>query len=140
MSAETTVILCVDDEAEFLALRKLVLQSRGYTVLTANTAEQALKLFASRDISLVLTDHLLTGLASGTALATEMKRRKPSVPIAIYSGVTEAPEDIGKADLFMSKLMPVEELFAHIEELISGHVHGTANIHGPTDKKRLRRV
>jgi DNA-binding NtrC family response regulator len=109
----------VDDEAEPLALRKLVLQSRGYTVLTANTAEYALALFSSRDISLVLTDHLLTGSSSGAALAAAMKRLKPNVPIAIYSGVGEVPENMGQADLFLSKLMPVEELFAQIERLIS---------------------
>jgi DNA-binding response OmpR family regulator len=111
------IILCVDDEAEPLALRKLVLQSRGYTVLTASTAEQALKMFASRDISLVLTDHLLTD-HSAVAMTTEMKRRKPSVPIAIFSGGPEVL-NLGEADVFMSKLMPVEELFAQIEALIS---------------------
>jgi two-component system, NtrC family, response regulator GlrR len=109
----------VDDEADPLALRKMVLQSRGFAVLTAATAEQALKLFASRDISLVLTDHLLTGLDSGAAMTAEMKRRKPNVPIAIYSGGTEVL-DLGEADLFMSKLMPVDELFAQVEALISG--------------------
>ena len=133
MFEKTRVILCVDDEAEPLALRKLVLQSGGFTVLTANTAEQALKLFLSRDISLVLTDHLLTGLDSGAAMTAEMKRLKPRVPIAIYSGGTEVL-DVGDANLFMSKLMPVEELFARIEDLISGKVHVAANLQGTAKK------
>jgi two-component system, OmpR family, response regulator CpxR len=123
----------VDDEAGPLALRRLVLQSRGYTVLTASTAEQALELFTSRDIRLVLTDHLLTGLASGAAMTAEMKRRKPSVPIAIYSGGTDVL-DVGKADLFLSKLMPVAELFAQIEALISRKAHAIKNTLG-TEKK-----
>jgi hypothetical protein len=90
-------------------------------------------LFVSRVIRLVLTDHLVTGLDSGADMTAEMKRRKPSVPIAIYSGGAGVP-DLGEADLFMSKLIPVEELFAQIEALISGKAHATENILGWAQK------
>jgi hypothetical protein len=42
--------------------------------------------------------------------------------------------DVGEANLFMSKLMPVEELFARIEDLISGKVHVAANLQGTAKK------
>ena len=35
------LILCVDDEENQLAVRKLVLESEGYSVLTASSGQQA---------------------------------------------------------------------------------------------------
>ena len=40
------LILCVDDEENQLAVRKLVLESKGYAVLTAASGQQALALLA----------------------------------------------------------------------------------------------
>ena len=112
------IVLCVDDEPEALNLRKQVLEAHGYKVLLANDAEEALQLFDSEDIDVVLTDHLLNG-QSGTALAAEMKRRKPEVAVAIYSGVAQAPEDIEKADVFITKLVTPEELLSDLEATIT---------------------
>lgn len=111
-------VLCVDDELPALDLRRKVLEARGYRVLIATTPAEALRYFDSEDIDLVLTDHLLRG-QTGTALAAEMKRRKPQVAVAIYSGVAEAPHDIHNADLFITKLVSPEELLAHLEAIIT---------------------
>ena len=111
-------VLCVDDEVEALNLRKAMLESHGYRVLTATSAEEALKMFDSTEVDVVLTDHLLKG-QTGTALAAEMRRRKPHVPIAIYSGVAQVPDDMDKADVFITKLVTPEELLAYLEATIT---------------------
>ena len=111
-------VLCVDDEVEALNLRKAMLESHGYRVLTATSAEEALKVFDSTEVDVVLTDHLLKG-QTGTALAAEMRRRKPHVPIAIYSGVAQVPDDMDKADVFITKLVTPEELLAYLEATIT---------------------
>jgi len=111
-------VLCVDDEVEALNLRKAMLESHGYRVLTATSAEEALKVFDSTEVDVVLTDHLLKG-QTGTALAAEMRRRKPHVPIAIYSGVAQVPDDMDKADVFITKLVTPEELLAYLETTIT---------------------
>ena len=112
------IVLCVDDEPEALNLRKQVLEAHGYKVLLATDAPEALQLFDFEEIDVVLTDHLLKG-QTGTALAAEMKRRKPEVAVAIYSGVSEAPEDIAKADVFITKLVTPEELLAYLAATIA---------------------
>ena len=112
------IVLCVDDEVEALNLRKAMLESHGYRVLTATNAEEVLKLFDCEGVDVVLTDHLLKG-QTGTALAAEMKRRKPNVPIAIYSGVAQVPDDMYKADVFITKLVTPEELLAYLEATIT---------------------
>src|SRR5438105_4660417 len=111
-------VLCVDDEVEALNLRKAMLESHGYRILTATSAEEALKMFDSTEVDVVLTDHLLKG-QTGTALAAEMRRRKPHVPIAIYSGVAQVPDDMDKADVFITKLVTPEELLAYLETTIT---------------------
>jgi len=119
-------VLCVDDEIEALNLRKAMLETHGYRVLIAINAEEALKVFDCEEIDVVLTDHLLKG-QTGTALAAEMKLRKPGVAVAIYSGVAQAPEDIQKADVFITKLVTPEELLAYLEATITAKAKGSTS-------------
>ena len=111
-------VLCVDDEPTPLALRKKVLETHGYRVLTATNAEGALNIFETEEIDVVLTDHLLQS-QTGTALAAEMKYRKPDTAVAIYSGVLQPPEDIHKADAFITKLVSIQELLDYVDSAIS---------------------
>jgi DNA-binding NtrC family response regulator len=111
------VILCVDDQGVALNLRRQVLRKAGYSVLTATTAQQALDILRTNQVDLVLTDHLLPTI-SGTTLAAKMKSIKPEVKIAILSGVADVPEDMQFADMFITKLMPIDELLRTIERLV----------------------
>ena len=77
-------ILCVDDEENQLAVRKLVLEWEGYVVLTANSGQQALNLLALHHIDLVLSDHLMPGMV-GTELARQIKARNPDLPVILGS-------------------------------------------------------
>jgi CheY-like chemotaxis protein len=103
LSESKAVILCVDDEPNSLVLRKLVLQKAGYEVVTASSAVLALDLLASRHVDLVLSDQLMPG-QTGTELTRQIKRRWPSLPVILISGVNEIPADADIADLFMSKV------------------------------------
>jgi CheY-like chemotaxis protein len=97
------LILCVDDEENQLAVRKLVLESKGYAVLTAASGQQALGLLAQHQVDLVLSDHLMPGL-TGAELARQIKAQMPELPVILISAVNEIPADAANADLFMSKL------------------------------------
>jgi len=97
------IILCVDDEENQLAVRKLVLESEGYAVLTAASGQQALGLLEQHQVDLVLSDHLMPGL-TGAELARQIKVLKPDLPVILISAVNEIPSDASNADLFMSKL------------------------------------
>jgi CheY-like chemotaxis protein len=97
------MILCVDDEENQLAVRKLVLEKEGFSVLTASSGQEALSLLACHQIDLVLSDHLMPGL-TGTELTRQIKATNPDLPVILISAVNEIPEDAAFADLFMSKL------------------------------------
>jgi len=52
-------ILCVDDNEQALSVRKFMLETRGYRVLTAASSQQALELFREGGIDLVLSDLIM---------------------------------------------------------------------------------
>jgi DNA-binding NtrC family response regulator len=95
-------ILCIDDNETALNVRKMVLEVAGYSVLTASDVDLAMQLFTASTVDIVMSDHLLQG-KTGTALAAEMKRLKPAIPIIIVSGVVQEPEGMEHADLFVCK-------------------------------------
>ncbi len=111
-------ILCVDDEASGLKLRQLILERKGYLVSTAATVSEALALFKSTGIALVVTDHLLDR-ETGAAMAKEMKRLKPTVPIIVLSGTTETLEGMESIDAFISKAEGTESLLAKVSQLFA---------------------
>jgi CheY-like chemotaxis protein len=111
-------VLCIDDDATALYVRKLVLESAGYFVLTAGDAETAMQLFTSSDVDIVLTDHFLEK-TTGMELAGQMKKRKPNVPIVILSGAVELPEGVLHADLFLSKTEAPLTVLQRIAELLN---------------------
>jgi DNA-binding NtrC family response regulator len=116
----STVILLIDDEPTPLSCRALLLQSEGYSVLKACSAEEALKVFRENHVDLVMSDHLL-GSVTGAQVATEMKHLKPDVPVIIYSGVIEIPEGGDCADLFLSKTEPVAIMLQQISDVLKRH-------------------
>ncbi len=103
MPEEKSIILCVDDEAVPLTLRKCVLEKFGYEVIAAGSGAEALQILDARPVDLVLTDLLMPGL-SGTELAREIKQRTPNLPVVLFSGVNEVPEGAEAADMFLSKV------------------------------------
>jgi PAS domain S-box-containing protein len=112
------LILCIDDDAETLRIRELVVAHASYEVLTANSGDAGLSLFQSNPIDLVVADHSLTD-AEGTEVARLMKALKPQVPILIASGGGQPPV-LEFADAFVSKTDPPHVLLAAIANLI-GH-------------------
>lgn len=113
-----SVVLCVDDEATALELRKLVLQKTGYRVLTATNAQQALEVFRENPVDLVLTERVV-GNTEASALIAQMKMLEPQVPVAIFSA-DGAPsrEDMRVADMFITKLVSIDELQRMIDRLL----------------------
>jgi CheY-like chemotaxis protein len=114
---ERDVILCVDDEENQLAIRKLVLEREGYSVLAASSGQQALVLLDCHAVDLVLSDHLMPGLV-GTELTRQVKLRFPDMPVILISAVNEIPADAALADLFMSKLDGPVAMCRNVSEIL----------------------
>ena len=101
-AAQQPLILCIDDAEISLRVRKLLLASAGYSVLTAPSGEEGFELFKEHPVDMVIADHFLSD-KSGAEIAAEMKQVKPQVPILIVSAAAEPPPGLEFADGFLSK-------------------------------------
>ena len=80
-------VLFVDDEAPLVALGKELLEEFGYEVTTSTSSLDALKAFraAPSRYDVVVTDQTMPNL-SGEALAREILRIRPDIPILLCTG------------------------------------------------------
>jgi len=113
-----SVVLCIDDQATGLELRKLVLQKTGYRVLTATTARRAIKIFRENQVDVVLMEDVV-GNTGSSVLVPQLKTLKPEVPVAIYSADrAESLDGLRFADMFITKLASIDELLRAIRSLL----------------------
>ena len=118
MEKTRATILCVDDEENQLALRKLMLERVGYRVLTAESPAKAIELFQSDAVDLVILDYYMPGM-NGLSLAREILQQK-RLPVVVLSAYAELPgESIGTADTWIMKGTASEELLRRISELLA---------------------
>jgi len=83
---DVTVLLVEDDKA-LLKIGERILKNMGYTILAANTPEEALTLAEKHAdaIRLLLTDLIMPGM-NGHELAAQLKRRNPNLTCVFMSG------------------------------------------------------
>jgi CheY-like chemotaxis protein len=117
-SVRPKTVLCVDDEKIGLRVRRIMLESRGYTVLTASSGLEGLKVFDENHVDLVVLDYFMPEL-NGGEVASEMRRRRPGVPIVFLSAYFSLPpEALELADAFITKGDPPDVLIEKIHNLL----------------------
>ena len=75
MSKSGAAILVVDDEREIVRALRRSLVAHGYTVLTANSGEEAVEIVARQRPDLLLLDLLLPGM-SGLEVCRRVRRSR----------------------------------------------------------------
>ena len=78
-------ILAVDDQAIILDLLSAMCQTAGYSVKTAQTAQEGLELALNGQFDIILTDLAMPGM-SGLEMAREIRKKKPNLPIVLITG------------------------------------------------------
>jgi putative two-component system response regulator len=78
-------ILVIDDEKVVLKLMLEILESAGYEVVGAETAELALTLIRESDFDLVVSDVIMPGL-SGLDLLLAVRAHRASLPVVLVTG------------------------------------------------------
>jgi two-component system alkaline phosphatase synthesis response regulator PhoP len=119
---EKTRILVVDDEESLCEILQFNLETEGYEVDVAYSAEQALKL-SLEDYSLILLD-IMMGAISGVKMAQMMKQNEKlaAIPI-IFITAKDAEDDmvyglnIG-ADDYIAKPFSIREVIARIKSVL----------------------
>jgi len=111
-------ILCVDDNEQSLSIRKVLLETRGYRVISCQNGEDALARFKRGGVDLVLTDLIMPGL-DGAKLIDAIKEISPRTPAILLSGKVRIYDRDTQADVFLPKGMHVPaELLERIRLLL----------------------
>ena len=108
------IILCVDDNEQTLSIRKFLLETRGYRVLTATSGHEALEIVdahAPGDLSLLISDLLMPQM-DGVELIRRVREAQPGLPSLMVSCTVTSFERGSGADVFLPKgaCSPVELL------------------------------
>ena len=114
-------ILVVDDDPDISMMLKLMLEFKGYTVNTADKAEETHAMLRDNKIDLVIMDMLLSGV-NGTDICVAIKENSNTrtVPIMMISAHPNAKEiclEAG-ADDFISKPFDMNDILLKISQLI----------------------
>ena len=125
------VILVVDDDRDYQAAMRQILEGAGYRVVSAYTKEEGLSTLQETTPDLIILDIMMTRSTDGFHFLYEMKekqgaKRPPVLSISIVSQETgykfspTADGDYFPADDFMSKPVDPAVLLSRVGALLSG--------------------
>ncbi len=119
---ESETILLVDDEETLRIVTAEVLRDMGYVVLEGVDGKQALRIFNSHHIDLILTD-IVMPILGGIELAREVRKQHANMPIIFMTGYDKA-QTLGYQKEFehsnvLNKPFEFENLSHMIRQLLS---------------------
>jgi len=116
---EKKSILIVDDDKDILKSLKDILQSKGYTIGTAETGREAVEKSEDKFYNLALLDIKLPDM-EGTELLTKMHRAIPrmmKIMVTGYPSLENAVESLNLgADAYIMKPVDPKNLLKVVEE------------------------
>jgi PAS domain S-box-containing protein len=116
-------ILLAEDEESLRRLSARILEQRGYTVIAAETATEALRIAErnGRTIDLLLTDLVMPEL-SGTALAEQISQLLPDIRVLFMSGyaddVVSRNGSLTEGSAFLEKPFSANDLATKVRETL----------------------
>ncbi len=118
------VVLLVEDEAPVRAFASRALRLRGYTVLEAENAEEALKTLEDRtlEVDVFVTDVVMPGMDGPSWVRIALKER-PDVPVIFVSGYAEDCLSEGQARIPNSVFLPKPFSLNDLTTTVQGQLH-----------------
>ena len=117
-------LLCVDDDAQCLSVRKIMFEAFGFNVTTSTDPRQGLRMHATRHYDAAILDFQMPYMDGGE-LAKAMKMARPDVPVVILSGLPYLPDDTPQYyDKFICKTESSIKVAQEIQHLIGNASEG----------------
>ena len=114
------LILSVDDDMGVRFSRSRLLDEAGYAVISASDGAEALQLFGTNPIDLVLLDYSMPGVPADV-VAQAMKDYRPGVPVILVSGAEVPERALSEVNRYIRKAEGPESLLRAIQELLAPH-------------------
>ena len=114
------LILVVDDDAGLREIAMLLLVDKGYGVVAAADAQEALELIdAHPAIALLFTDLQMPGLLDGYGLIAYLRADGNNLPAILTSGLGSSQKGLPPRTSFLSKPYTCRNLVQNIEAFVS---------------------
>jgi CheY-like chemotaxis protein len=108
-------LLCIDDEPNVLAIRKMLLESVGYRVLLAESGPQGLDLLQREHVHTVILDYRMPEM-TGAEVAERIRAIRPWLPIIMLSAYVDLTErQLKDVDAYVTKGESPDVLLRTIE-------------------------
>lgn len=120
-------VLYVEDDADTKRLTAMVLEDYVGNLIVANNGQEALKLFNTNPIDLIITDILMPKI-NGIELTKSVRQASnhPNCPVIITTAHTEVPYLLDaislKVDGYILKPIDIEELLNAIKKAVLPHI------------------
>src|SRR5271155_1977920 len=88
---QNAVVLRIDPNEDVLECEKSLLESFGYTVLTAPSGGEGLELASMHSVDVGIVEHVMPKM-NGQELALEMRRLQPLAQIILLTGSVNVPK------------------------------------------------
>ncbi|MCG6904925.1 MAG: response regulator [Rhodobacter sp.] len=118
------VVLLVEDEAPVRAFASRALRLRGYTVLEADCAEQALQTLedGSLRVDVFVTDVVMPGM-DGPSWVTQALKQRPGVKVVFVSGYAEDAFGHNRAKIPNSVFLPKPFSLSQLTETVRNQLY-----------------
>jgi CheY-like chemotaxis protein len=122
-----TTILVVDDDPDFVEITRMILTAEDYTVETAASGDEALRMLRESPPNLLLLDVMMAGPLDGVNLAHTMEEDQAlqGIPILMISSITDSPmapmfptDEYLPVDGWISKPVQPEQLLKRVRRLV----------------------
>jgi CheY-like chemotaxis protein len=121
-------VLLVDDDIDFIAINKSILQRAGYRVITASSGEEGLAMAVAERPDLVVLDVMMEEATEGFDLARRLRANPDleGIRIALLTSINRQFRPLSFApdpswlpvDLFLEKPLAPEDLLRRVEDII----------------------
>ncbi|MDX1600484.1 MAG: diguanylate cyclase [Anaerolineales bacterium] len=78
-------ILLVDDDADYLAATRMLLEREGHKVVLAHSGEEALQAVKEKPVDLMLLDYYMPGM-TGEAVVSQLREFHPTLQVILQTG------------------------------------------------------
>jgi DNA-binding response OmpR family regulator len=122
-----TRILIVDDDPDMVEAGRIVLEAKGYEVVSAGNVSQGMSVLEETNPDLMILDVMMEEPDDGIRMARQVRRKGFDLPILMLTSVNVAmglhidkDEEMVPVDEFQEKPVDPETLIRKVELLLTG--------------------
>jgi len=124
MEVQMSLIAVIDDDPDIREATTLVLNSKGYEVITASNPDDGHKIVVEKKPDLIILDVMMDEPDDGFFLAQRFRKENIKTPIIMYTSVSKAiGMDFGASDMvpvddFVEKPISPDTLIQKVEKFL----------------------